>query len=328
MCREITVRFTERLPAATGPRLKYCGQLRQDNASNGVGLITGCGFDLPGQPLVIGGNCDDYYLATQIQLIPNFSHRRCVTHFDCLRTPGFRPAWRRRELPRQQWWRRFSWRQRWARRRFLRRLSRRRRVIKDVWWSARRDVRNASGRHEPRIESRGGERGSAYGRADTSPGWHSMGGSSAGRGEAGRSGNMAGASGARGAMEGHGTATMHAALADGQWHSFGGTHGSAHATLATGLNGNARFGGREDFIHGGWGGSGWHGGFGGWRGGWGYPGYGFGFGCWGCGWGYGFGWGIGWNPYWAFYPYPYWDNLWWGDPYGYFGPPDIYPYAY
>ena len=129
-------------------------------------------------------------------------------------------------------------------------------------------------------------------------------------------------------MEGHGTATMHAALADGQWHSFGGTHGSAHATLATGLNGNARFGGREDFIHGGWGGSGWHGGFGGWRGGWGYPGYGFRFGCWGCGWGYGFGWGIGWNPYWAFYPYPYWDNLWWGNPYGYFGPPDIYPYAY
>lgn len=145
---------------------------------------------------------------------------------------------------------------------------------------------------------------------------------------------MAGSAGARGAMEGRGGTEMRAALADGQWHSFGGTRGGtlggSHAALASGLNGNARLGGgRSEFIHGGWGG-GWgglHGGWG-WRGGWGYPGYGFGFGCWACGWGFGFGWGIGWNPYWALYPYPYWDSLWWGDPYGYFGSADIYPYAY
>jgi hypothetical protein len=114
---------------------------------------------------------------------------------------------------------------------------------------------------------------------------------------------------------------MHAALADGQWHSFGGTHGGAHAALGTGLNENVRFGGRSEFFRG----EGF-GGFGGWRGGFGWRG--FGFGCWGCGWGFGFGWGIGWNPYWALYPYPYWDSLWWGDPYGYYGAPDIYPYAY
>ena len=133
------------------------------------------------------------------------------------------------------------------------------------------------------------------------------------------------AGGAHGLNMSNGT-EMHAALADGQWHSFGGTHAA--------LNGNPHFGGHTEFIHGGgwggggWGGGGWHGGWG-WRGGWGYPGFGFGFGCWGCGWGYGFGWGIGWNPWWAFYPYPYWDNLWWGDPYGYFDPPGyIYPYPY
>ena len=140
----------------------------------------------------------------------------------------------------------------------------------------------------------GGQRGSSLGRADTSPGWHSLGASN----------RMGGPNG------------MHSAIADGQWHSFGNTH----AALATGT----RFGGNAAFIHGGWGAGGW----GGWRGGWGYRGYGFGWGCWGCGWGYGFGWGIGWNPYWAVYPYPYWDSLWWGDPYGYFGWPGyVYPYA-
>jgi hypothetical protein len=160
----------------------------------------------------------------------------------------------------------------------------------------------------------GAQHSSPYGRADTSPGWHSL----------GRSGGMSSATGTHGLNISHGT-EMRAALADGQWHSFGG----AHAALGSRLNGNVGFGHNAEFIHGGWGGwggGGWHGG---WRGGWGYPGYGFGFGCWGCGWGYGFGWGIGWNPWWALYPYPYWDSLWWGDPYGYFGPPgDIYPYPY
>jgi LDH2 family malate/lactate/ureidoglycolate dehydrogenase len=60
---------------------------------------------------------------------------------------------------------------------------------------------------------------------------------------------MAGGLGPHGAMDGHGATTMHAALADGQWHSFGGARGGglggAHATLTAGLNGNGRFGGRE-----------------------------------------------------------------------------------
>ena len=134
---------------------------------------------------------------------------------------------------------------------------------------------------------------------------------------------MAGASGARGGVDGRGV-TMHAALADGQWHSFGGVNGGARPAMGFGGGrfGGGRFGGGQEFFRGGFGG------FGGWRGGWGYPGFGFGFGCWGCGWGFGFGWGIGWNPYWALYPYPYWNSLWWGDPYGYYGPGYIYQDAY
>ena len=55
--------------------------------------------------------------------------------------------------------------------------------------------------------------------------------------------------------------------------------------------------------HGGWGGWGWHGGWGwggwGWRGGWGW-GWGGGWGCWGCGWGWGWGWA--WSPFCAWPP--------------------------
>jgi hypothetical protein len=172
----------------------------------------------------------------------------------------------------------------------------------------------------------GGERrSSAYGRADTSPGWHSLGA---------RGGSAMARAGSPSGMGrfGGGAVAMRSSVADGQWHSFGGARGSGGTNVA-----NARFGGSADFGRGGFGGRdfvgrGWGGGWGGggfgWRGGWGYPGYGFGWGCWSCGWGFGFGWGIGWNPYWAVYPYPYWDNLWWGDPYGYYSNPgDIYPYA-
>jgi len=144
-------------------------------------------------------------------------------------------------------------------------------------------------------------------RADTSPGWHSF-GRSAGPGETGRGVEMA--------------------RADGAWHSFG----SGRSSVGTGTT--TRFGGNGELTRGrGFGGAGWRGGdwggrgWGAWRGTWGYPGYGFGWGCWACGWGFGFGWGIGWNPYWALYPYPYWDNLWWGDPYGFYAPPYyLYPY--
>jgi hypothetical protein len=163
------------------------------------------------------------------------------------------------------------------------------------------------GGESPSTRNSGATRSSSsLGRADTSPRWHSF--------------ERSGGSG--GAATGH-----QMGVADGQWHSFGSARGSAGTAIAA----NSRFGGNGEFTHGGaWGGRGWGGGgWGGrgWRGGWGYPGYGFGWGCWACGWGFGYGWGIGWNPYWALYPYPYWDNLWWGDPYGYDAPPYyIYPY--
>jgi hypothetical protein len=113
------------------------------------------------------------------------------------------------------------------------------------------------------------------------------------------------------------------AIADGQWHSFGGARNTS-LVLNARFGANAGFGRNVGFGR--FGGGPWRGGYG-WRGGWGYPGYRFGWGCWACGWGFGFGWGIGWNPYWALYPYPYWDNLWWGDPYGYYPPPAyLYPY--
>lgn len=166
------------------------------------------------------------------------------------------------------------------------------------------------GGESPSARNYGATRGSSsLPRADTSPGWHSF----------GRSGSNGGAA------AGH-----EMGMADGQWHSFGSTHGATGSALT----GSTRFGGNTEFAHGGawggWGGRGWGDwggrGWGGWHGGWGYPGYGFGWGCWACGWGFGFGWGIGWNPYWALYPYPYWDNLWWGDPYYYPPPYYLYPY--
>jgi hypothetical protein len=142
-------------------------------------------------------------------------------------------------------------------------------------------------------------------RADTSPGWHSFGRSGSGVGPA---------------------AAHQMGIADGQWHSFGSAHGAAGPAAGPAarpaLAANARFGQNNFFTRGrGFGG----GGFGGWRGSWGYPGYGFGWGCWGCG--FGFGWDLGWSPFWAVYPYPYWDSLWWGDPYDYYPPPSVlYPY--
>ncbi len=156
---------------------------------------------------------------------------------------------------------------------------------------------------------------SRYARADTSPGWHSLGGSNRGA-ATGRSGSMTAMNRPGGSAH-----AMHAAISDGQWHSFSGARGSIGTAT------NAHFGGNGEFTHfgGGWRGGGWGGGWG-W-GGRGWGGYGFGWGCWACGWGLGFGWGIGWDPFWAVYPYPYWDNLSWGDPYGYFAPPYyLYPY--
>ena len=163
---------------------------------------------------------------------------------------------------------------------------------------------------------------------DTSPGWHSF-GSGNGAGMAGRSsgGAMAGRSGAgaaagrsaAGASAGRsvgGASASHAAIADGQWHSFGSAQGAAGSTQTSNprsvesatLNRNGL-----GFVN-----SGWRGGFG-FRGGY----RGFGWGCcgWGLGWGWGFGWGWGWDPFWDWTPY--WYNPWWWD-YGY-SPAYIYP---
>jgi hypothetical protein len=134
------------------------------------------------------------------------------------------------------------------------------------------------------------------GMRDTSPGFHSFAGSGSRAGFAGRSGGagLAGRAGSRS------MATTHAAMADGQWHSFAG--------LRPVSAGSAFVGGRGGFFGRGYG---W--------GGWGYPGFGLG---WGLGWGWGWGFGLGWDPFWYWPPYAY--NPWWyGYPASY-----IYPYPY
>ena len=150
--------------------------------------------------------------------------------------------------------------------------------------------------------SGGGRAWSSEGRGvrNSSPGWHSF-----------------ARSGSSGSRNGASTASFHSAIADGQWHSFGGAHGA----VGSGLTANARTGVNNSFsrnggfAHGGYGGRGYYGG--------GYRGYGYGWGgCWGCGWG--FGWGLGWNPFW-YWP-SYWYSPWWVD--GYPPPSYIDPYPY
>jgi hypothetical protein len=134
---------------------------------------------------------------------------------------------------------------------------------------------------------------------NTSPGFHSF--------QRGANAGFAGRSGA-------GRVGSRAAVADGNWHSFGGRASAArtHASVTT-----AAF--NRGFVgNGAWRGAGWRGGWGG-RGG-----FGWGWGCcsWGLGWGWGgYGWGLGWDPFWA---WPgYWYNPWL---YGYsYDPEYIYP---
>ncbi|HEV2398502.1 MAG TPA: hypothetical protein VGS27_16280 [Candidatus Sulfotelmatobacter sp.] len=130
---------------------------------------------------------------------------------------------------------------------------------------------------------------------------------------------------------GAGNFTSHQAIADGNWHSFGGTRGTTqmasvnHVGLVGGAwHGGVWGGGFRGGYGAGWGRPGWNWGWGGgwgWGfGGWGWGGWGLGFG-WGWGWGWG-GWGLGWDPFWAWPPYYY--NPWL---YAYNPAPDvIYPY--
>jgi hypothetical protein len=148
---------------------------------------------------------------------------------------------------------------------------------------------------------------------DTSPGWHSFGsGNGAGMARQSSSGAVAGRSGA-GAAAGRSAvgaptgrsvgaaSASHAAIADGQWHSFGSANG-AGGSVQTSNPGSVQTVTRNRGGLG-FGNSGWRGGFG-FRGGYG----GFGWGCcgWGLDWGWGFGWG--WDPFWD-WP-PYWYNRW------------------
>lgn len=139
---------------------------------------------------------------------------------------------------------------------------------------------------------------------DTSPGWHQF-----------ASGNArtVGREGVGGAVARSGASSMparssaapnHAAIADGQWHSFAVPRTEiARASTTTTFN---RAGMVSSNLA--WRGNSW----GGWRGGWGWgwPGWNWGWGC--CGWGWGFGWGWGWGfgwsswtPFWAWPPYLY-----------------------
>jgi hypothetical protein len=141
---------------------------------------------------------------------------------------------------------------------------------------------------------------------DASPGWHQF---ASGNRSSGREGAVnAGHPGASSMPARSATVPNHAAVADGQWHSFAAPRTEiARATVSTPFN-RASVASSNLSWHGNW--AGWHGG---WRGGWGWPGWnwGWGWGC--CGWGFGWGWdwGLGWaywSPFWA-WP-PYWYNPW------------------
>jgi hypothetical protein len=127
------------------------------------------------------------------------------------------------------------------------------------------------------------------------------------------------------------------AIADGQWHSFGGARGSASTGASSGARNSAIAGGgwhsfgaaggsnRLGMANSGFGRGGFGRGFGNRGfGGFGFRGRGFG-GCWGCGFGFGFGsgWGFGWGwPYWGL---GWWGPSWdWGSPYPYPTDPDWY----
>lgn len=126
--------------------------------------------------------------------------------------------------------------------------------------------------------------------------------------------------GSNGAVQGRGlsgsTATAHAAIVDGQWHSFGSQAFANHATAVSTVHTNRAAVATTSFTTT-WHGAGWWGhpaSFGWGCCGWGW-GWGFGFGV-GFGFGFGFGWGSPWSPYWYWPPYSYSYYPW-----GYYPPP-------
>jgi hypothetical protein len=147
--------------------------------------------------------------------------------------------------------------------------------------------------------------------------------SMSGRSMSGRNGGNE--SGRNSASEAGRSSNIHAAINDGQWHSFGGAssaHGASTGTLSarnTGANANwhnfGTSGGRGASFGGGFRGSpyyGFHGGFGGCC--WG-RGYGYGWGGWGFGFGspyFAFGWGPWYGSYFfaRYYYGPYYYSPW------------------
>jgi len=158
-----------------------------------------------------------------------------------------------------------------------------------------------------------------------------------GAASAGRGGAIG--AGSNGAIRGRGvsgsTAPAHAAIVDGQWHSFATTRspnhpitrspdflshsfasqGFANHATAVSTGHSSRVAVATTSFTTTWHGAGWWGhpatfvwGCCGWGWGWGW---GFGFGV---GFGFGFGWGSLWSPYWYWPPYSYY-------PWGYYPPP-------
>ena len=150
---------------------------------------------------------------------------------------------------------------------------------------------------------------------DTSPGWHQFpSGSGSGMGRS-AGGSMAARSG-ESTIARAGNQSSHAAVADGNWHSFNASNHVASSTIVS--NTHVVTVTHPTFVSSGFG---WHGGWGGGFG-WGWPGWNWGFGWgWGWGFGFGFGWGWGWGgpgwaawgPFWAwpsYYYSPWLDDSW------------------
>ena len=184
-----------------------------------------------------------------------------------------------------------------------------------------------------------GERSSSAGRPwsweghsshDASPGWHQFASGNSGMSR-GAGGSIAGRAG-ESSMARAGNAPAHAAVADGNWHSFNASNHPARSTAVS----DARVASvtRSSVVSNGFGGRGNLGWRGGWRGGfgwgWGWPGWNWGWGCCGWGWGWGFGWGwwgpgwSAWGPFWAWPPYYYTP---WLDDSGLYGDASPAPYV-
>lgn len=166
----------------------------------------------------------------------------------------------------------------------------------------------------------GGYRGGNFGGSNRGGAYGSRGGGSYSRGFSSARGGIADGNfhsfgGSRGFSGGRSSVGASRGIADGNFHSFG-------AGASRGGFGNNSFNrggfGRGGFGDRGWGGRGWGG-----RG-WGWGGRGWRGGCWGCGfgWGFGWGWGLGWGWGWG---WP-WAGAWWGPGWGWGWDWPVYAY--